>query len=145
MAILTDPALMEKTKNSKEAQAIKPALQMANRNLKALQDAGVMIAMGTDTGTNTGQWQGYFEQVELEMMVKAGLTPMQVLVSATSGAAKVMKLDQQLGTIQAGKQADLLVLNANPLTDIRNTRQIDSVWIGGRRLMNTPPVVTSSR
>jgi imidazolonepropionase-like amidohydrolase len=145
MAILTDPAMMEKTKNSKEAQAIKPALQMANRNLKALQDAGVMIAMGTDTGTNTGQWQGYFEQVELEMMVKAGLTPMQVLVSATSGAAKVMKLDQQLGTIQAGKQADLLVLNANPLTDIRNTRQIDSVWIGGRRLMNTPPVVTSSR
>ena len=145
MAILTDPALMEKTKNSKEAQAIKPALQMANRNLKTLQDAGVMIAMGTDTGTNTGQWQGYFEQVELEMMVKAGLTPMQVLVASTSGAAKVMKLDQQLGTIQAGKQADLLVLNANPLTDIKNTRQIDSVWIGGRRLMNTPPVVTSSR
>jgi imidazolonepropionase-like amidohydrolase len=68
-----------------------------------------------------------------------------VLVASTSGAAKVMKLDQQLGTIQAGKQADLLVLNANPLTDIRNTRQIDSVWIGGRRLMNTPPVVTSSR
>jgi len=145
MAILTDPALMEKTKNSKEAQAIKPALQMANRNLKTLQDAGVMIAMGTDTGTNTGQWQGYFEQIELEMMVKAGLTPMQVLVASTSNAAKVMKLDQQLGTIQAGKQADLLVLNANPLTDIRNTRQIDSVWIGGRRLMNTPPVVTSSR
>ena len=145
MAILTDPALMEKTKNSKEAQAIKPALEMANRNLKTLHDAGVMIAMGTDTGTNTGQWQGYFEQIELEMMVKAGLTPMQVLVASTSNAAKVMKLDQQLGTIQAGKQADLLVLNANPLTDIRNTRQIDSVWIGGRRLMNTPPVVTSSR
>jgi imidazolonepropionase-like amidohydrolase len=145
MTILTDPALMEKTKNSKEAQAIKPALEMANRNLKTLQDAGVMIAMGTDTGTNTGQWQGYFEQIELEMMVKAGLTPMQVLVASTSNAAKVMKLDQQLGTIQAGKQADLLVLNANPLTDIKNTRQIDSVWIGGRRLMNTPPVVTSSR
>ena len=104
MAILTDPALMEKTKNSKEAQAIKPALEMANRNLKTLQDAGVMIAMGTDTGTNTGQWQGYFEQVELEMMVKAGLTPMQVLVASTSNAAKVMKLDQQLGTI-AGREA----------------------------------------
>ncbi len=79
---------------------------MANRNLKTLSDAGVTIAMGTDTGTNLGQWQGYFEQVEIEMMVKAGLTPMQAIVASTGGAAKVMKLDQQLGTIrrrQAGR------------------------------------------
>jgi imidazolonepropionase-like amidohydrolase len=134
MTQLTDPAMQEKTRNNKEAQAIKPALEQANRNLKTLSDAGVQIAMGTDTGTNLGQWQGYFEQVELEMMVKAGLTPMQVLVSATSGAARVMKLEQQLGTIQPGKRADLLVLNANPLSDIKNTRQIHSVWIAGRRL-----------
>ena len=116
------------------AQTIKVALQQGSRNLKTLSDAGVLIALGTDTGTNEGQWQGYFEQVELEMMVKAGLTPMQALVSATSGAAKVAKVDPQLGTIQAGKRADLLVLNANPLTDIRNTRQIHSVWIAGRQL-----------
>lgn len=134
MTVLNDPALQEKTRNSKEAQGIKPALEQANRNLKALSDAGVQIAMGTDTGTNTGQWQGYFEQVEIEMMVKAGMTPMQVLVAATSGAARVMKLDQQLGAIQPGKHADLLVLNENPLSDIRNTRQIHSVWIAGRRL-----------
>jgi imidazolonepropionase-like amidohydrolase len=101
--------------------------------------------MGTDTGTNLGQWQGYFEQVEIEMMVKAGLTPMQAIVASTGGAAKVMKLDQQLGTIAAGKQADLLVLNANPLTDIRNTRQIHSVWIGGQRLMNMPQLNTAQR
>jgi imidazolonepropionase-like amidohydrolase len=93
--------------------------------------------MGTDSGTNLGQWQGYFEHTELEMMVKAGLTPMQALVAATGGAARVMKLDAKLGTIQPGKQADLLVLNANPLTDIRNTRQIHSVWIGGRQLATT--------
>jgi imidazolonepropionase-like amidohydrolase len=74
----------------------------------------------------------------LEMMVQAGLTPMQALMAATGGAARVMKLDQQLGTIQPGKWADLLVLNANPLGDIRNTRQIDSVWIAGRRLTNLP-------
>jgi imidazolonepropionase-like amidohydrolase len=134
MTTLSDPALQEKTRNSKEAQSIKVALQQGSRNLKALSDAGVLIAMGTDTGTNVGQWQGYFEHVELEYMVKAGLTPMQTLVAATGGAAKVMKLDGQLGTIQSGKRADLLVLNANPLTDIKNTRQIHSVWIGGRRL-----------
>ena len=72
------------------------------------------------------------------MMVKAGLTPMQALVASTSGAARVMKLDQQLGTVQTGKWADLLVLNGNPLGDIRQTRQIDSVWIAGRRLTNVP-------
>ena len=134
MTTLNDPALQEKTRNNKEAQNTKVAIQQGSRNLKILSDAGVLIAMGTDTGTNLGQWQGYFEHVELEYMVKAGLTPMQTLVAATGGAARAMKLDQQLGTIQTGKRADLLVLNANPLTDIKNTRQIHSVWIGGRRL-----------
>ena len=134
MTKLSDAMSQEKMRKSPEAQTIKVALQQGSRNLKTLSDAGVLIALGTDTGTNEGQWQGYFEQVELEMMVKAGLTPMQALVSATSGAAKVAKVDPQLGTIQAGKRADLLVLNANPLTDIRNTRQIHSVWIAGRQL-----------
>ena len=70
------------------------------------------------------------------MMVEAGMTPMQVLVAATSAAAAVSNLDQ-VGTIAPGKAADFLVLDANPLADIRNTRQIDSVWIAGRRLANT--------
>jgi len=138
MTMASDPTLQEKTRNSEEARTIKVALQQANRNLKTLADAGASIAMGTDTGTNLGQWQGYFEHVEIEMMVKAGLTPMQALVAATGGAARVMKLDQQLGTVQPGKWADLLVLNANPLDDIRNTRKIDSIWIAGRRLTNVP-------
>jgi len=90
--------------------------------------------MGTDTGAQVGRWQGYFEHTELEMMVKAGLTPMQALVAATGGAARVTKLDGQLGTLEPGKFADFVVLNANPLSDIRNTRQVESVWIAGRQL-----------
>jgi imidazolonepropionase-like amidohydrolase len=131
---LSDPALQEKTRNSEQARTIKQALQQGTRNLKLIADAGAPIALGTDSGTNLGQWQGYFEHVEVEMMVQAGLTPMQALVASTGGAARVMKLDQQLGTIQPGKWADLLVLNANPLDNIRNTREINSVWIAGRRL-----------
>jgi imidazolonepropionase-like amidohydrolase len=123
---LTDPAQQEKTRNNKEAQATKEALKQGSRNLKTLSDAGVSIGMGTDSGINLGQWQGYFEHMEMEMMVKAGLTPMQALVAGTGGAAHVWRLEQNLGTIQP-EQADLPVLNANPLTDIRNTRQIDSV------------------
>jgi imidazolonepropionase-like amidohydrolase len=90
--------------------------------------------MGTDSGAVVGRWQGYNEHRELELMVKAGLTPMQALVAATGGAARVMKLDNQLGTLELQKWADFIVLTANPLADIRNTRQIESVWIAGRRL-----------
>lgn len=137
LAKLNDPANQEKIRNNKTAQSTKPALEQGRKNLKTLSDAGVTIALGTDTGTNEGQWQGYFEHMELEEMVKSGLTPMQALVAATTGAAKAANVQQQLGSIAVGKQADLLVLNANPLADIRNTRQIDSVWIAGRRLAAT--------
>ena len=68
MTMASDPTLQEKTRNSEEARTIKVALQQGSRNLKVLSDAGAPIAMGTDTGTNLGQWQGYFEHVELEMM-----------------------------------------------------------------------------
>jgi imidazolonepropionase-like amidohydrolase len=133
VAQLKDPALQQKTRASAEAQAIKKALDQANRNLKRLADAGVAIAMGTDSGTGLGRWQGYFEHVELEMMVGAGMTPMQAIVAATGNAARAMRLDDKVGTLAPGKWADLVVLGENPLVDIRNTRQIESVWLAGRR------------
>ncbi len=135
---LSSPVQQEKVRNDRAAQAIKPAMQQAMKNLKTLSDAGVQIAMGTDSGVvtagNLGRWQGYFEHVELEYMVKAGMTPLQALVAATGGAARVTKVDERIGTLQPGKRADFVVLNANPVTDIKNTRQINSVWIAGRRL-----------
>lgn len=145
MTTLNEPGRQAKIRSDKAAQGNKAALEQGSRNLKTVSDAGILVAMGTDSGTNLGQWQGYFEHIELELMVKAGLTPMQTLVAATSGAARAMKLDQQLGAIQPGKAADLLVLNANPLSDIRNTRQIHSVWIGGRQLANVPATSTARR
>jgi imidazolonepropionase-like amidohydrolase len=135
MPSLIDPAAQEKVRNDKAAQSIKQALVQANRNLKIVSDAGIPIAMGTDSGAAqaAGRWQGYFEHVELEMMVQAGLTPLQTIVSATSGAAHAARLNH-VGSIAAGKAADLLVLDGNPLQDIRNTRRISSVWIAGRRI-----------
>ena len=133
---LSDPAVQQEIRESEQAQSIKQALAQANRNLKILSDAGVTIAMGTDVGGGVGRWQGYFQHVELEMMVEAGLTPMQTLVAATGAAAQVSALDH-VGTIAPGKVADLLVLNANPLDDILNTREIHSVWIAGRQIGTT--------
>ncbi len=134
IALLKDPAQQDATRNDPRAQEIKIALDQAMRNLKLLSDGGVTIAMGSDSGSanDWGRWQGYFEHVEMEMMVKAGMSEMQVLVAATGNAARIMNLDE-IGTLEPGKWADLLVLNADPLADIRNTREIDSVWIAGNR------------
>jgi imidazolonepropionase-like amidohydrolase len=131
IAKMEDPKRQETVRNDKGALWYKEHLPVALRNLKILSDAGIPIAMGTDSGGGPGRFQGYFEHLELEYETKAGLTPMQALVSATSGAAKAIHISEQVGTLEKGKWADFLVLTANPLDDIRNTRKIESVWIGG--------------
>lgn len=133
MATLQQPARMEATRTNAAAQQYKKQLPVAMRNLKRLSDAGVRIAMGTDTGP-MGRFQGYFELMELEMMVEAGMTPRAVLAAATRDAAACMKIDKELGTLEPGKWADFVVLNANPLENISNVRKQHSVWIGGRRV-----------
>jgi imidazolonepropionase-like amidohydrolase len=100
--------------------------------MKKVFDAGVPVAMGTDTGPPQ-RFQGYFEHLELEYMVNAGLTPMQTIVASTSTAAKAVKAPD-IGTIEPGKWADFLVLGANPLDDIKNTRKLESVWVAGSRV-----------
>lgn len=102
------------------------------KNLKRLADAGVRYGFGTDTGV-PGRFQGYFEHVELARMVEAGLTPMQAIVSATGHAAEFLGA-KELGTLEAGKWADLVVLQQNPLADISNSRTIESVYIAGNKV-----------
>ena len=133
---VSDPARQATVQASpayKQGLRYKEALAVAKRNLKAVSDAGVRVAMGTDTGP-AGRWQGFFEHLELEMMVDAGMTPMQALVAATGAAAECHGKGAELGSIRPGAFADLLVLGANPLENIRNTRQIKSIWIAGRRI-----------
>ena len=127
---LQQPDRQQAMRTSQSAQRYKEALRVAKRNLKALSDAGVPIAMGTDTGP-TGRFQGYFELMELELMVQSGLTPRQALAASTRDAARCMKIDRDLGTIEPGKWADFVVLDASPLVDIANIRRIASVWIAG--------------
>jgi imidazolonepropionase-like amidohydrolase len=128
-----DPAFQEKMRGDKNGQWYKEHLPVAMRNLKKVYDAGVPVVMGTDTGPPY-RFQGYFEHMELEYMVKAGLTPMQALVSATSTAARALNAREQSGSLEAGKWADFVVLGANPLDDVANTRKIESVWIAGNRV-----------
>ncbi len=133
---LKDPKRQEQIRNSagwKAGQQYKAGLEVAKRNLKALVDQGVRIAFGTDSGP-PARFQGFFEHLELEMMVEAGLTPMQALLSATGDAARCHQRAGQFGTLAAGAAADVLILGANPLDHIRNTRSIEQVWINGRKV-----------
>jgi len=95
--------------------------------VKALHDAGVPIVAGTD-----GAVPGFSVLRSIELAVQAGLTPMEALRTATSIPAKAMNLDSEVGTIEPGKRADLVVLDANPLTDISNIRRTRWVVVGGR-------------
>jgi imidazolonepropionase-like amidohydrolase len=101
------------------------------KNLKRLADAGAVIAAGTDAG-NTRTLHGPSLHREFVLMAEAGLSPMQILVSATSNGARLMGRDD-VGRIAEGTHADFLILDADPLADIRNTRRIQSVYRGGSR------------
>jgi imidazolonepropionase-like amidohydrolase len=96
----------------------------------ALAEAGVPLLAGTDTGTPS-LVPGFALHEELELLVRAGLTPAQALRSATLEPARYLGLEDEQGTVEPGKVADLVLLDADPLRDIRNTTRIDSVVVRG--------------
>jgi imidazolonepropionase-like amidohydrolase len=127
------PEFRDKVKSDPNLPRIRAALANGMKNLKTLHGAGVRIAFGTDSGANPLRIPGWAEHHELELMVRAGLTPMQAIVAATRGSAAMLGVPDR-GTLEKGKRADLLVLAANPLDDIRNTRQLVTIWNGGREI-----------
>ncbi|MFQ5929702.1 MAG: amidohydrolase family protein, partial [Acidobacteriota bacterium] len=133
LAQLKDPDRQQQVRNSRSAKAYKQALKVASANLKKLVDEGLPVAFGTDSGP-PARFQGYFEHMELQLMAKADLTSMQILVSATGAAARCLGLADDLGTLEPGRWADFIVLSEDPLADITNSRNIESVWIAGNRV-----------
>ncbi len=129
---LSDPGRQARMRASGAADAYGRALEVAQANLERLAEAGVPIALGTDSGP-LGRFQGYFEHMEMELMAEAGLTAEQILRSATGVAAECLGRDD-IGTLEPGRRADFVVLRANPLEDVGNLREIEGVWVGGVRV-----------
>ena len=133
LATLASPEYQSKIASDPDLPRYQGFLDMAERNLKRLADAGVRYGFGTDSGP-PARFQGYAEHRELELMVQAGLTPAQAIDAATRSAAEFLGAQKDLGKLERGKWADLIVLAANPLDDIRNTRTIEAVYVAGNKV-----------
>jgi len=107
--------------------------QLAMDNVRQAHDAGVRIVAGTDAG-DTYVFPGFAIHEELAELVRAGLTPTDALRSATIDAARFSGKAREYGSIEAGKVADMILLNANPLTDIRSTQKIAGLFFNGQYL-----------
>jgi imidazolonepropionase-like amidohydrolase/streptogramin lyase len=113
------------------ASAARDAAERLLRNVAALNRAGARLGLGTDTGgVSGGGYFGLASLIELELLVKAGLTPAQAIGAGTRTSAAILGLDR-LGAIAPGKSASFVVLDGNPLDDIGNTRRISAVYLDG--------------
>ena len=109
------------------APQIRKAMNQFTGILRALHKAGVPVVAGTDVTI-----PGHSIHRELELYVKAGFTPLEAIQAATIVPARVMKMDKEVGTIEVGKRADLIIVDGNPLESISNIRKVKTVVTGGR-------------
>jgi imidazolonepropionase-like amidohydrolase len=134
LAILKTRKREEQAKDPELARN-KRAFEIDKINLKKLSDAGVRVALGTDSGGAADRFfiQGFFEHRQMELMVQAGLTPMQVIQAFSKNAAETLGIDKEFGALAKDKAADLLVLEKNPLENITHMRTIQAVYLGGKK------------
>ncbi len=129
-----DKKLDTLTKDPERAASMR-AFEQDKVNVKRLSDAGVRLGFGTDSGGASERYfiQGFFEHRQMELLVQAGLTPMQVIQSFSKNNSEMFGIDKDFGTLAKGKAADLLVLTRNPLDDIANMRTFEAVYLGGKK------------
>jgi len=117
----------KKGESADQAEGLRMVFDVLLKITGALHRAGVPVVAGTDVGV-----PGHTLHRELELYVKAGFSPLEAIQAATITPARVMKLENEVGTIESGKRADLIVLDANPLENISNIRKVRYVVIQGR-------------
>ncbi len=135
-AYLADEVTVNKFKRDPNLAEYRKYFETAKKNLKKMADAGVTIAMGTDSGTKD-TFPGYFEHRELELMVAAGMSPTDVIKAATVTGAAVLGMKDN-GALAVGKYADFIVLGTNPLEKITNSKDIATIYRHGAQVERLP-------
>jgi imidazolonepropionase-like amidohydrolase len=118
---------------NRKLAASRDAVAMNQRNVKALQAAGVKLGFGADSGANPVRIPGFAEHRELQLLCEAGLTPDQALQAATANSAALLGLEDR-GTLAPGKLADFVILGADPTEGVEHLQMIESVWRRGRQV-----------
>jgi imidazolonepropionase-like amidohydrolase len=131
--MITSSSYKNSTKNSPAYARNENGFKIAMTNLKKIFDAGIRVALGTDSGAFPIRTQGFAEHLEMQLLNEAGLTPLQVIMVATKNAADALQLND-FGVIENGKVADLLVLDGDPSVDVKNTRRIFAVYKAGKKI-----------
>jgi len=131
-AYLEDPVFVARIKRRAESSNARQQYMTASKNLKKLADGGVTIAFGSGSGLY-GTFPGYFEHLELELMVDAGLSTAEVIKAATASSASALGASD-LGVLAPGKKANFTIVTDNPLDKISNTKGIDEVYINGKQV-----------
>ncbi len=131
LAKLRSDAYRESVFKDPQTEQHRKDLKIAMENLKLMYAAGVHVGFGTDSGATPLRLPGYAEHRELQLMVEAGLTPAQALACASESNAKLLKIDQDTGTLQPGKLANFILLDRDPLIHIANTQRIVDIWHNG--------------
>jgi imidazolonepropionase-like amidohydrolase len=136
--MITSPRYQTGLRKSAAYARNQKGFDIALKNLKILHDAGILIGMGTDSGAFPIRAQGFSEHLELELMVQAGLTPLEAIEAATKNSSTALQINRRFGTLETGKSADFLILSESPETNIMNTRKIEAVYKAGKEVSHGP-------
>ncbi|WP_413577710.1 amidohydrolase family protein [Bdellovibrio sp. HCB290] len=130
-----DPGVLQWLQTSYQAKpSAVEELRMAQKNVMTLFKSGIVIGLGTDSGANLARIQGFSEHREMQLLVDAGLEPEEVIRIATVNNSNILGLSNDYAGVQVGMKANLIVLDADPIDDIRNTQKINMVFINGRSI-----------
>lgn len=129
------PAVFERLRPPQRSPEAARLVRWANllENGRAAEDAGVFVGAGTDAGM-PGTYHGWATLHELGLLVQTGMTPLEAIRAATSTSARLLGVDKDRGTIEAGKLADLVLVAGSPQEDIADIMKVSRVWLGGKEV-----------
>ncbi len=136
--MITSAQYKKSVQDDKKTPAEIAAQSIERKNLKKLFDAGVLVALGTDSGATPTRAFGFAEHQELQLLVEAGLTPLQAITVATKDGAEFLHASDEFGVLRRGLKANFVVLDKDPSADIRNTESISAVWKDGKKVSDGP-------